>query len=80
MKVVSQCALWDLCELEFRLYSLDRKFRWYMSPPLNGEGSPEFDNRRRAIITFRDTYEIDMLIKMLERFRRENIDYIGRWE
>lgn len=81
MKIVSQYAVGDLCQLEFRLYSLDRTFRWYMAPSLNACGVlPEYDRRRRAMITFNDTYEIDMLIKMLERFKRENIDYIGRWE
>jgi hypothetical protein len=37
------------------------------------------DNERWASIEFRDSQEVDELIKILERFRDESSAYIGVW-
>ena len=32
-----------------------------------------------AEILFKDSYEVDMLIRALERFKQENFRYFGEW-
>lgn len=73
-------SLNHLSELHLRLYSIDIKFVWQGIPPADFNGKSTFNHDDRAYIEFRDSQEIDQLIGILERFKRENADYIGRWD
>lgn len=81
MKVYSVTPLTDITQLRFKLNSVDLKFNCHMR-----EGyDPVHDNfvlphdQRWASIEFRDSHEVDELIKILERFRDEGQEYIGYW-
>ena len=69
-----------LNEITLRLYSVDTKMRHRFIPFGNSYGHPiELDKDANAYIEFQDSREIDLLIDMLERFKRENILYFGEW-
>lgn len=82
MRVYTFSPLADICKLNMELESANVKFNCYVHPTLYepDNGAIIHDQDRYATITFRDTYEIDSLIKMLERFRYESCQYIGRWK
>lgn len=82
MKFYSVTPLTDVCQINLRLDSVDVKFNCHLR-----EGyDPEHDNfvlphrERWASIEFKDSREIDEFINILQRFKRDTIDYIGRWE
>ena len=62
----------DVRNFEFYHRGANTVFRCLMNPlPLN---APEYDEYEFPIrIEFSDLYEVDELIKMLERFRDENL-------
>lgn len=70
--------------LEFRLYSADAKFRCYIQPEPSGYepygGTTEFNQANRACIAFRDSHELDELIRLLQKFRNGCHGFIGDWE
>ena len=35
---------------------------------------------KEGVIEFSDLVEVDALILMLDRFRRESLEYIGKWD
>ena len=62
----------DVCHFEFYHRGANTAFRCLMDPlPLN---APEYNEYEFPThIEFSDLYEVDELIKMLERFRDENL-------
>lgn len=65
--------------LEFRLYSADAKFRCYIQPEPYG-GFIKFNETNAACIAFRDSRELDQLIRLLQKFRNDCHGFIGDWE
>ena len=69
-----------LNEITLRLYSIDTKMSHQFIPFSPNYGHPiEFDKDARAYIEFQDSREVDLLIDMLERFKRENYHHFGEW-
>jgi hypothetical protein len=66
----------DLCEINFRLGSTDMKFNCLFQ---RLPGTIRFGNEGIAYIEFKDTYEIDQLINLLQRFKNDNQLYFGQW-
>lgn len=66
----------DLREINFRLDSTDMKFNclFHRVP-----GTITFGNDAVAYIEFKDSYEIDQLINLLQRFKNDNHLYLGQW-
>lgn len=79
MKIISYNEHAHLGEIEFHLHSVDTHLRYHMLtstvyPP------PEMDRNHRAVITFDDSREVDLLIHMLEQFKKESISRLGYWD
>ncbi len=79
MKIHSYNNHAHLGEIEFRLYSTDLKLNYHMLAPTIFP-PPEVDRSHKAVITFDDSREVDLLIHMLERFKEENIKRLGYWD
>ena len=81
MKVYSVTPLADITQFRFRLNSVDANFNCYLRSGYDPEhdtlGLPR--NERWASIEFKDSQEVDELIRILQRFRDEGSEYIGRW-
>lgn len=81
MKVYSVTPLADITQFRFRLNSVDANFNCYLrsgyDPENDSIGLPRTD--RWASIEFKDSQEVDELIRILQRFRDEGSEYIGRW-
>ena len=70
----------ELTELRLHLYSADMNYQCQFCPPLDMmSGTIEFGKSGRACIRFRDTHEIDQLIKILQKFKDDNCRYFGEW-
>ena len=70
----------SITTINMRLFSVDRKMTKHFAPPLiHPDGALYFDNVAFAAIEFEDTYEIDLLIQALERFKQECRGYIGEF-
>jgi hypothetical protein len=71
----------NIRQLNLRLNSIDVKFNCHMREgydPANDDNELG-NNERWASIEFRDSREVDELIRILERFRDESSAYIGVW-
>lgn len=69
-----------LNEITLRLYSVDTKMSHQFIPFAPNYGYPiEFDKDAKAYIEFQDSREVDLLIDMLEKFKRANNQYFGEW-
>lgn len=68
-----------LNEITLRLYSVDTKMSHQFIPFAPNYGSIIFDKDASAYIEFQDSREVDMLIDMLEKFKRANNQYFGEW-
>lgn len=66
----------DTCEINLRLKSTNRKLQWHIRP---GYGLVPDDKNGRADIIFNDSYEVDQLIEILQRFKEENQRCFGAW-
>lgn len=70
--------------LGFRLYSADAKYRCYIQPEPSGcepyGGFINFNENNAACIAFRDSRELDELIRLLQKFRNGCHGFIGNWE
>lgn len=70
----------ELCHLQLRLKSLDMNFGCKFNQPVYpNSGVVEPDRDGCALIEFRDSHEIDQLIDILQRFKKENRQYMGEW-
>ena len=69
-----------LNEITLRLYSVDTKMSHQFIPfaPMF-TGSINFDKEATAYIEFQDSREVDLLIDMLQKFKRVNNQYFGEW-
>lgn len=56
----------------------DIKFRCY-SKPFPYMPRTDLEEDREAEIVFDDLREVDSLIEMLERFKKESHEYMGEW-
>lgn len=69
--------------LEFRLYSADAKYRCHIQPEPSGYepygGVIKFNETNAACIAFRDSRELDQLIKILQDFRDGCYGIVGEW-
>ena len=68
-----------LNEIALRLYSVDIKMSHQFIPFDPNYRSINFDKDASAYIEFQDSREVDMLIDMLEKFKRANNQYFGEW-
>lgn len=69
-----------LNEINLRLYSINTKMSHQFIPFNPSYDYPiEFDKNTIAYIEFQDSREVDMLIDMLEKFKRANQNYFGEW-
>lgn len=66
--------------IRLRLLSTDMQFRCIMPPNPNEQFLDPFGEPNEAKIIFNDTWEIDNLIQMLEKFRSECCNNMGVWE
>lgn len=66
--------------IRLRLLSSDMQFRCIMPPNPNEQFLDPFGEPNEAKIIFNDTWEIDNLIQMLEKFKSECCDRMGNWE
>ena len=57
---------------------LNVRFDCYMKP-LPYDDNIDITKPKIIEITFKDSYEIDNLIHMLEKFKKECSEYIGEW-
>lgn len=80
MRIDCRPATGELNQLRLHLYSTDMKFEWRTLPLDNNEGKIVFNPDNQACIKFHDTYEIDNLINMLQRFKEESRKRLGWWE
>ena len=69
-------GLSELCEINVRLRSTDIKFQCQF---LGVPGTTTFDRDATASIEFKDSYEIDQLIDILQRFKDNNRRVFGEW-
>lgn len=76
---IDSCSNKPLNEITLRLYSVDTKMNHQFIPFTPNYGSINFDKDARAYIEFQDSREVDMLIDMLEKFKRANNQYFGEW-
>lgn len=69
--------------LQLTLGSLDTHFKWSFLPfgvdPTSGP-IDEIHVHNNVIIRFNDSRELDMFIRMLQKFQSKNQRYIGDWE
>ena len=63
-------------EINLRLKSTDRKLQWFINP---GYGLVPDDRDGQAYIAFDDSYEVDQLINILQKFKEDNQQYFGMW-
>ena len=80
MKISCNSTPRDVCEVNLHLYSNDFNFLWQTIPPADENGVVTFTRDGRVRIDFRDTYEVDKFIEMLERFREESRKHMGWWD
>ena len=69
-------GLTELCEINLKLHSTDMKFQCQFCRSLE---SLMFNHNAVACIEFKDSYEIDQLIDILQRFKNENCQQLGTW-
>lgn len=83
MRIVSHKPLDAVCEINMRLYSADRKFQCIIEPPsypmASADGKVTIDRDASVCFEFMDTYEIDQLINILQRFKKDNCRQFGAW-
>lgn len=58
---------------------LNIEFNCFMKPLLYTADNIDISKPERIEITFKDSYEIDNLIHILEKFKKEYSEYIGEW-
>ena len=64
--------VYDVNMLTLKHKGKDLKFGCYLSQ------HPQDD--KKVVIEFTDLSEVDALISMLDKFRRESVEYIGIWD
>ena len=82
MKIYSNLPLNHVRELTLHMNSADLNFKWVMVNPADDDREPgtlEFRDMRCASLTFRDIYELEIFIEMLESFRTECVNGFGDW-
>ena len=80
MRITAMSAK-EMQELQLRLKSMDLRFCWKFCPAVDEvSGLIEFDRNAYGSIEFRDTHEIDQLIDILQRFKKESQRYFGVWD
>lgn len=69
-----------LNEITLSLYSIKTNMSHQFIPfaPMFS-GAIEFDKEAKAYIEFQDSREVDLMIDMLEEFKRRNNQYFGAW-
>lgn len=77
MKVLVDVGAEPVTQLEMRLKSTNMRFIHHLYPshleyPKNIDSIALEGRDNHAVIEFMDTREIDVLIQMLERFKRDN--------
>jgi hypothetical protein len=78
--IIEGRGLRQLSELRLRLRSADMNYKCHFQPPLDlMTDKIEWNPPGDACIEFRDTYEIDQLIKILQKFKDDNYRYFGEW-
>lgn len=59
---------------------LNVRFNCFMKPlPCTTDNNIDISKPEIIEITFKDSYEIDNLIHILEKFKKECSEYIGEW-
>lgn len=77
---IDSCSNKPLNEITLHLYSVDTKMSHQFIPFNPRYDCPiEFHKDAKAYIVFQDSREVDLLIDMLERFKRANNQYFGDW-
>jgi hypothetical protein len=66
--------------LQLTLGSLDTHFKYSFQPFVPDHTDGMFNVSSDVIIRFNDSRELDMFIRMLQKFQSKNQRYIGDWE
>ena len=67
----------DVDAVTFKHKGNNLTFRRHMNPEYYNFFEP---NNKEEIIEFTDLTEVDDLISMLKRFKKESLEYIGIWD
>ena len=65
--------------IQLRLRSTSVKCECHVRPIDPYDFNTKVDYKNVAVIAFDDSREIDALIDMLARFKKDNIEYLGEW-
>lgn len=66
--------------LQLTLGSLNTHFKYSFQPYVPDHVDGMFNVSNDVIIRFNDSRELDMFIRMLQKFQSKNHRYIGDWE
>lgn len=80
MKIDRSNSFDDITDVKLKLNSIELALHNYISSSFRVENdSFPFDNNTLKI-EFKDSYEIDMFIEILKRFKKEVEESFGYWE